>query len=404
MGKFCKTYKVPCACVTCYGVECALSPKTRGEAEILRGVKLARDGQILEDIQGLGSSPGLGLPLRPDPAEDDSPAPSAPMPRQAPPMGAAGTLPPPLPKPTAVPESVLLHQQSEPPSRRRQIYAGAVIVLAATACAGVLMLGTYYVIDWMKPAPVEVVGRKVAVVPPPAEAPPPESPAPVAEATPPSEPAAPALVEKLALSDVITGLQPSSSSSFVLPPPSPKEQLAARVEEYKKAGNLDVKAGDFAAARVSYQAAVEADPLYYEGWNNLANTYNDEGKHAEAEPIYRRGLAIEPDSVNLHFNLGNSHYRAKQYQEALTEFNQVLAQNPNDIDAHLLAGISHYKLGQFAEASKHFQTVTVINPENADGYFNMALALRRQGQDALARVYYRDALRLNPDLRTVARN
>ncbi|MCC6548228.1 tetratricopeptide repeat protein [Candidatus Sumerlaeota bacterium] len=402
MGKFCKTYKVPCACVTCYGVDCAQSPKTQGEAEIIRGVKLARDGTVLEEVHGLSSTPGLGTKrdvAKKEGLEQFPPPEIKPDAKSA----ATGTTPLQPGQSLSVAESALLRQLEGKPSARRKVYAGAVVVLGAVACAGVLLLGTYYLVDLMRPKPEpqgDVVASVPRVVEEPAAAEPEAAPTPIADLP----------AETKTLQEVVADVEASASSLPPLPSvsaasmTSAKEELAKQVKQLKEEGNAEVKNGNFAGARTSYQAAVEADPLYYEGWNNLANTYNDEGKQAEAEPIYKRGLAIEPESASLRFNLGNSHFRAKRYKDALNEFNVVLEQNPNDIDAHLLAGIAHYKLGEFAEASKHFQTVTVINPENADGYYNMALALRRQGQDALARVYYRDAIRLNPGLRTVARN
>jgi tetratricopeptide (TPR) repeat protein len=366
MGKFCKTYQIPCVCLTCKDVECNRSPRTRGEAEILRGVKLSADGRVLDE---------------------EGPA-HAPV-----------TKPYSEPKGIAVNESILIAESPQAAGRRRAAMGPAALIVAAIASASVLLIGTYFIIESLKPkkqplltepAPAEVV--EVAKTEP--------EPAPAEEAVTEASPK-----ETLSIDEVLEKLKAKTPPQSELPPPPPIEQnLAKKLEKMKEEGNIHVKKGEFAKAREVYQAAIEADPMFFQGYNNLANTFNDEGKHGEAEPIYRKGLEIEPKSSNLRFNLGNSHFRAGRYEQAILEFDQVLQVNPKDLEAHLLAGVAHFKLSHFEQAANHFQAITILNPESADAYYNLSLAYRRQGQEGLAMVYYRDAIRLNPGLRTIAKN
>lgn len=355
MGKFCKVYQVPCACITCKDVDCAHSPKTRGEAEIMRMVKLSVDGNVIDD---------------------DTPAP---------PSGYSE------PKRVSIDESTLI---SETP-RDRGLFTPTVLILSALFSAGVLLIAAYYVIGIVKPKPESILV-------------PDESTAEVAAASaddqqPVENKTEPEPAPTMSIEEVLNRLKANSPPQSELPPPPPVvEELPKKLENLRTKGNDLVQKGDFASARQYYRAAINADPLYYQGYNNLANTYSDEGNQEQAEPIYAKGLEIEPASSNLRFNLGNAHFRAGRWEEALEQFNQVLTQNPGDQEAHLLAGVAHFKVGRFDEAAAHFRAITTLNPENGAAFYNLSLAYRRQGQDGLAQVAYRDAIRLMPELRASA--
>ena len=60
--------------------------------------------------------------------------------------------------------------------------------------------------------------------------------------------------------------------------------------------------GEPEAAEVLFLKALESDPQYLDALNSLASLKQKQGDSAAAEKYYRRGLALEELSADLHNN------------------------------------------------------------------------------------------------------
>lgn len=49
----------------------------------------------------------------------------------------------------------------------------------------------------------------------------------------------------------------------------------------------------------------------------------DEGKYSEAEKIFNKILAVEPENANAHFDLGNTYLAQKKYSKALNHYKEA---------------------------------------------------------------------------------
>jgi tetratricopeptide (TPR) repeat protein len=165
----------------------------------------------------------------------------------------------------------------------------------------------------------------------------------------------------------------------------------------KRKGNELVAAGDFSGARNFYRSAVEANPYYFEGYNNLGNTYTDTGAHGVAEPVYQRGLSLAPESDTLRFNLGNSYFRAGRYNEAIPHLERLIYYKPEDKEARLILGCCYYHLQRFNDAAQQFSVVLKEQSNHPEANFNMGLTLRALGQADLASAYLREAQRVREE-------
>ena len=84
-----------------------------------------------------------------------------------------------------------------------------------------------------------------------------------------------------------------------------------------RAGEAAYQQGNYAEAVTQFRAALSAaeafgpdDPRVATGLNNLAGLYGTQGRYAEAEPLYKRALAIfekalGPDHPNVAGSLEN---------------------------------------------------------------------------------------------------
>ncbi|MBI1290591.1 tetratricopeptide repeat protein [bacterium] len=349
MGIYCETYKCQCTSKACGASECAKALETRRRAEELRGVILDKDGVVI-----VVRKPEAGY--------------SEPQ--------------------TFKPNIVLPPSPTEKKPRDTTFY----LLIASSVFTLVLLVSALGYLGWImlapQPAPVGVPTQPVAVAAPPQAVPTP---------TPAQAPAE--LPPELRVTSVLqsspSSNRPIRASGLALDSPerdnSPSGKLKSLGNEVRRKGNLK-------EAREFYRASVEADPSYYEGYNNLGNTYTDTGDHGGAAPIYQKGLVIVPESETLRFNLGNTMMRAGRYAEAAAEFERVVYYNESDMEARLLLGICYYHQGRNNEASAVFQSILAVDKDHALANYNLALVMDRLGRPELGSAYRREALRLKPEL------
>jgi tetratricopeptide (TPR) repeat protein len=176
------------------------------------------------------------------------------------------------------------------------------------------------------------------------------------------------------------------------------EREATVSGQMKARGNDLRRQGDLERAREYYRAAIQADASYFEGYNNLGNTYTDTGDHGAARPIYEQGLSIVPESETIRFNLGNSLMRAGRYHEAAQEFERVIYYNQSDVEARLLLGICYYHLGRLNDSANVFLAILARQKDHPEANYNLALVMDRLGRGELADAYRREAFRVKPEL------
>ncbi len=89
-------------------------------------------------------------------------------------------------------------------------------------------------------------------------------------------------------------------------------------ESHLNIGLVKMAQGKAAAAQKAYRTALRLDPGFVPAYVNLADLYRALGSDAEGEETLRAGLAVVPDSADLHHALGLLEIRAKRLDEAVT--------------------------------------------------------------------------------------
>jgi tetratricopeptide (TPR) repeat protein len=103
------------------------------------------------------------------------------------------------------------------------------------------------------------------------------------------------------------------------------------------------------------------DTLYY-----LALTWERRGNPERAAGLYRTGLALAPDYVDLQVGLARANLHLGKSAEARQAAELVLAREPSNTDALLVAGLASWRVGDRQMAQNYLERGSQLAPKDAD--------------------------------------
>lgn len=112
----------------------------------------------------------------------------------------------------------------------------------------------------------------------------------------------------------------------------------------------DLEQDDAAAARAAYEACLEGDCSHLEARINLGRLLHLEGKHREAEAVYRD--TREKDAT-LFFNLGVLLDDQGRVADAMAAYRDALVHDPGLADAHFNLALLLERAGETQAAFRH---------------------------------------------------
>jgi len=121
------------------------------------------------------------------------------------------------------------------------------------------------------------------------------------------------------------------------------------------------------------------------------------GRFAEAEPLYRQILAVDPNHVDGLHLLGVVAYHLGRHEEALNLIGKAIGLNDRVADFHCNMGLVLFALGRAKEAVAHFTRAIVLEPRHALSFNNLGNLLRDEGKPLEAEMQLRRAIALNPN-------
>ncbi len=186
--------------------------------------------------------------------------------------------------------------------------------------------------------------------------------------------------------------------------------------------------GKFAEAQGAFEDALRLNPSYTEAALNLAVTYNDLGKYAEAREVYGKAIqrtraaprSLDPfvkgKLANMHADLGAAYAEHGLYPEAVREYHKALelcptfgdlrtrlaavlrdsgdapgaareleivkTTQPRYLPARLALGTTLYMLGKRDEATREWEAVLTADPDNKAA--KLYLSMARDGAGVVA--------------------
>jgi tetratricopeptide (TPR) repeat protein len=164
-----------------------------------------------------------------------------------------------------------------------------------------------------------------------------------------------------------------------------------------------------AEAQQMFEEALKVNPGYTEAALNLAVTYNDLGKYAEAKEVYAQAIAasraqprhIDPFAkgkiANLHAHTADAYAGLGLNAEAAREYRKALELCPSFVDIRSRLAATLRDLGDKEAAIQEYQTVKQQAPHYLQARVNLGVALYSVGRRDEARQEWEAVLAEEPD-------
>ena len=123
---------------------------------------------------------------------------------------------------------------------------------------------------------------------------------------------------------------------------------------------------------------------------------HQQGRLADAEPVYRAVLNAQPDNFDGRHLLGVLRLQQGRHEEAVALIGRALRARPNAPEALANAGLALQALGRHDEAIASYDRAVALKPDFADALFNRGNALGALGRYADAVASYDRAIALRP--------
>jgi Flp pilus assembly protein TadD len=146
-----------------------------------------------------------------------------------------------------------------------------------------------------------------------------------------------------------------------------------------------------------YRRAVALDPDFKEAWTNLGLAILAQKRPDEAVLCQREALRVDPDSAEAQNNLGMAHYAQGHTAEAENCFRAALRLQPDHANATLNLGSTRQILNQVEEAEALFRHALALGVDPGRAKSNLSLALMEQARPEEAEICLREALAERPN-------
>jgi Tfp pilus assembly protein PilF len=124
--------------------------------------------------------------------------------------------------------------------------------------------------------------------------------------------------------------------------------------------------GDFDKAIGNFQKAIDlSDGRYALAAFGIGYTFYLQGKLEAAEKMLRRGLEIDPESVNGYFCLGMTLFRLNKVDEAEKSGQEAIRRKPDFAPAYIVLANVYGKRRQFHEQLDALETYLKLSPDGA---------------------------------------
>lgn len=161
------------------------------------------------------------------------------------------------------------------------------------------------------------------------------------------------------------------------------------------------QAGKTTEAETAWRMLLKVQPTSAEAYAHLGFLEAQQQRYAQAIPLYRKALALQPNMPQLRMNLGLALFKAGALKDAIRIFQALLKQQPpSSPEAQrlkTLIGMSHYGLGEYVAAVPYLKQATTEDPQNLPFRLLLAHSCLWSKQYQCVLDVYREILNLNAE-------
>ncbi len=162
--------------------------------------------------------------------------------------------------------------------------------------------------------------------------------------------------------------------------------------------------GDLRKAQKAFRKVTEIDPVYLDGWVNIARCNIKEGDMKGAEEMLNRAFEIQktipsgnPHRAKVHYFYALVQEAYGKYDLAIQHLQKAASQFPRDTRVRNVLGRMHFLKREYETALTHFQKTIEVDPEDLDAHYNMMRCYRALKNTPLANKSRKLYLRFKAD-------
>jgi predicted O-linked N-acetylglucosamine transferase (SPINDLY family) len=157
------------------------------------------------------------------------------------------------------------------------------------------------------------------------------------------------------------------------------------------------QAGRVQEAEQLYRRVLAQQPEHIDAMHNLGVLAHQTGRNSIAVDLIRRAIVLRPDFAEAHSNFGSVLTDMGQLDEAIAACRQAIALKPNLPGAHSNLGNALRDKGQVDEAITAYRQAIALRPNLPEAHCNLGNVLRDKGQLDEAIASLRQALAYRPN-------
>jgi tetratricopeptide (TPR) repeat protein len=171
-------------------------------------------------------------------------------------------------------------------------------------------------------------------------------------------------------------------------------------ESQRQAAFAFEQEGKVAEAEAVWRSLLSSQPNNSEAYAHLGFLEARQENYKEAIALYRKALSLNPRMPHLCFDLALSLFKSGDMRAAIQVFEPLLRTEPNSPEALRLVpliGLAHYNLGDYAASVPYLEQAAAADPGNLPFRSMLAQSCLRLRDYRCVLDVYREMLTINPD-------
>ncbi|MBI3793228.1 MAG: DUF721 domain-containing protein [Nitrospinae bacterium] len=151
-----------------------------------------------------------------------------------------------------------------------------------------------------------------------------------------------------------------------------KSEIERDTTFYFMRAQMRVNENQITEAIADLKFILDFNPYFVDSYEDLARLSLLLGKYSDAVSFAQRGLALEPDNVQINSMLGVIYHNSKEYKRAEEYLKKAIASDPTREDVRLNLAYNYLELKEPENAEKEFLGVLKANPSSVTAMLFLA--------------------------------